>query len=166
MKTCTVENCVSPIWGKGYCQRHQYLRQDRKKPQRTLLKHSEKKPAHTIDWGFDDQTTLFGTLWEIRKDVKGQVICEYTGEKLNSFLFQGDLWYSCFAHLLSKGKYPYFKLNPANIAVVHPEFHRIVDQGTTKDREAHPDWKWDLWDAKVIQMKDEYIKFKKDNLLA
>jgi hypothetical protein len=165
MKTCTVENCVSPVWGKGYCQRHQYLRQDKKKPQRTLLKHSEKKPAHTIDFGFTDQITLFGTLWENAKDEDGRVVCPYTGQRLNKYLHT-DFWLSCFAHILSKKNYRYWRLNPDNVHVVSPYFHKIIDAGTTKDRQEHPDWKWDLWDSKVLQMKDEYVKFKKDNLLA
>jgi hypothetical protein len=163
MKTCTVENCVSPIWGKGYCQRHQYLRQDKKKPQRTILKHSEKKPAHTIDWGFDDQITLFWHLWDNRMNKDGSVTCKYTGERLPKY---SPFYISYFAHLLPKKNYPYFKLNPDNVEIVSNEFHRIVDQGTRAERLQHPDWKWDLWDSKVLQMKDEYVKFKKDNLLA
>lgn len=162
MKNCQVEGCVSPVWGKGYCRRHQWKRQD-KKPS-AILKKSEKKPAHTIDWGFESQFDIFVWLWEDSKNLKGQVICPYTNEQLNKY-YKTEVWWNCFSHILNKKNYPYFKLNPANIAVVFPEFHRIIDQGTTKDREAHTYWKWELWDAKVIQMKDEYVKFKKVNLL-
>jgi len=29
-KTCTAANCTRPVWGKGYCRNHQYLRTDKK----------------------------------------------------------------------------------------------------------------------------------------
>lgn len=79
--------------------------------------------------------------------------------------FAGMLYWNCFAHILSKKQYPWFKLNPDNVEVVDPEFHRIIDQGSTKDRTQHPDWAWDEWDAKVIRMKEEYQNFKTKNLL-
>jgi len=40
-----------------------------------------------------------------------------------------------------------------------------VDQGTRAERAKHPDWKWDLWDAEVIRLKEEYQKYKTKNLL-
>jgi hypothetical protein len=107
---------------------------------------------------------MFGWLWEDSKDEHGQVICKYTGKRLNMYL-AGMLYWNCFAHVLSKKQYPWFKLNPANVEIVEPEFHRIIDQGTLKERTEHPEWRWDLWDTKVIQMKEEYRKFKQENLL-
>lgn len=29
-KICNAQDCVQPVWGKGYCLRHQYLRRDKK----------------------------------------------------------------------------------------------------------------------------------------
>jgi hypothetical protein len=52
------------------------------------------------------------------------------------------------------------------IRVVYPEFHTIVDQGSSSERAKHPDWRFDLWDAEVIEMKKQYKLFKKNNLLA
>jgi hypothetical protein len=165
MKTCSHPLCILPVFSHLYCKNHQYLRTDLKKPQRSVLKKSERKPQYRIDWGFEDQTTLFGTLWENAKNERGYVICKYTGQALNGFLMT-DMWWSCFMHVLSKSRYPYFKLNPANIEIGHPDFHKIIDQGSSKDHAEHPTWKFDLWDSKVLQMKDEYVKFKKANLLA
>jgi hypothetical protein len=162
-KTCQVENCVSPVFSHGFCQRHGYLRTD-KKPKK-IPTYTKKGRLQTFDFGFDDQTTMFGTLWENHKDEKGRVLCTFTGQQLNGFLLS-DLYWNCFAHILSKKQYPWFKLNPANICIVAPEFHRIVDAGTQKERAEHPTWRFDLWDARVIAMKEEYQKFKKQNLLA
>lgn len=39
-KPCKHKNCNCPVWAKGYCKSHQYLRTD-KKP--TKLKHETKK---------------------------------------------------------------------------------------------------------------------------
>ncbi len=169
-KTCAHPTCPYPIFSHGYCQSHQRLRSDDKynrtyKTSRGIPKYTEKKEDIRISFGFEDQLTMFRTLWENHKDEKGRVICTFTGQQLNGFLMS-DLWYNCFAHILSKKQYPWFKLNPANICIVHPEFHRIVDAGTQKERIEHPSWRFDLWDARVIAMKEEYSKFKKEHLLA
>jgi hypothetical protein len=164
MKTCKSTGCISPVFSHLYCQRHQYLRTDAKKPQRVIKARSDKKPVHAINFGFDNQIDMFHALWENAKDKNGIVRCQYTGEHLNCF-YGTEMWFSCFLHVLSKKNYPYFKLNPFSVEIAFPEFHRIVDQGTLKDRAKHPNWKWDLWDSKVIQMKEEYRKFKQQHLL-
>jgi hypothetical protein len=163
MKVCKVENCIHPVFSHLYCQRHQYLRTDRKP--KKVPTYTKKGKLRTFDFGFEDQLTMFATLWENHKDEKGRVICTFTGQQLNGFLLT-DLYYNCFAHILSKKQYPWFKLNPANICIVAPEFHRIVDAGTQKERAEHPSWRFDLWDARVIKMKEAYLKFKKEHLLA
>ena len=84
---------------------------------------------------------------------------------MNNF-YNTAWWWSCFAHILPKSKYPYFKLNPKNVRVVFPEFHKIVDQGTMLDRVNHPSWRFELWDREKEQMKIEYNLFKKQNLLS
>jgi len=117
-------------------------------------------------FGFEDQTSLFWRLFENARDNKGEVFCQFTGEKLNFWAAQETWFYCLFAHVLSKKNYPYFKLNPDNIRIVLPEFHRIIDSGTTEERKMHPGWKWNEWDALVIEMKQKYTQFKKDNRLA
>jgi hypothetical protein len=177
MKTCSFHTCINPVFGtdkntrKGYCKKHQYLRTDKKdkKTDRTgkrimRTKRSPSKNTYTPRFPFESQPDLFAYLWRKAKTFHGEVYCKYTGEKLNDY-FGTDLWLSCFAHILSKKNYPYFKLNPDNVEVVLPEFHRIIDQGTYHDRDKHPKWKWDDWDRKAGQLKAEYIIFKKENLL-
>lgn len=48
-------------------------------------------------------------------------ICEITGEQIRFNV-------SCFAHILAKGPYPGFRLNPDNIIMVKEEIHRLYDQ--------------------------------------
>lgn len=174
MRTCGYKDCPYPVFGTdkntniGYCSRHQWCRTDKKpkkpnfrKPQKTM---KESKPIEE-SFGFDDQFSLFMDAWRRAKDNKGDVICPFTGENLLFYRYRNS-FFSCFAHVLPKGRFPYFKLNPENIRVVMPEFHRIVDQGRLKDRQYHPGWKWDEWDALVLEMKEKYAEFKKQNLLA
>ena len=169
MKPCQAPNCNNNAQSHGYCFRHGYLRTDDKyirskeKQRQKVLNARQKKPRN-ISFGFDNQLSMFRHLWRERKLVQGNVICEFTGEKLDKY-YGTSLWINCFLHILNKKNYPYWKLNPENIIIASPEFHKIMDQGTYKDREAHPEWNWESWDELVLAMKDEYLHFKKENLL-
>lgn len=48
-KTCRHENCSDPIWGKGYCKRHQYLRTDKSKP-KGMKRVSDKRKEENEAW--------------------------------------------------------------------------------------------------------------------
>lgn len=159
--------CGHDRFSHGYAKYCQHKRTDNKKPKRTILKHTERKPVHTIHFGFDDQLSMFEWLWEQSRNKQGRVICPYTGNDLTD-LENGTVerWVCCFAHVLSKKNYIYFRLNPANVKIVNPLFHLCIDAGTLADRAKHPDWKWELWDSLVIRMKAEYLMFKSSNLLA
>lgn len=169
MRTCQYKNCTYPVFGTdkntniGYCQSHQYLRTD-KKPKKPAVR-SSKKPIVDLSFGFQSQIDLFTWLWNEAKNKKGEVICKYTGEKLNKY-FGTELWLSCFAHILSKGRFTYFRHNPKNVAIVLPDFHHVVDQGTSLDRINHPEWDFQAWDQRKEELKIEYELFKKQNLLA
>lgn len=162
MKRCKVDGCYFPVFGGGFCQRHQWKRTDKKKKETVIGKNKTK--TQSFDFGFDNQIDMFLWCWENAKDKNGIVTCPYTGMRLNSF-YGTDLWWSCFSHVLPKGRYTFFKLNPKNVIVCHPDFHRIVDQGTSLDRINHPTWKFDKWDARKEELKIEYDLFKKQNLL-
>ena len=168
MRTCEYKNCTYPVFGTdkntniGYCRSHQGHRTD-KKAKKPAFRSS--KPKKTFDFGFESQIDLFAWLWNDAKNEKGEIFCKYTGEKLNKY-YNTDQSLSCFAHLLPKGKYTYFRLNPKNIRVVSPIFHRVIDQGTYLDRINHPSWNFSLWDQEVEEMKVQYQLFKKQNLLA
>jgi hypothetical protein len=171
MRTCEIDDCHYPVWGTdkntgiGYCKRHQYERTDKKKPHGIKIKVPQVRDFSKVpDFGFENQQDMFAWLWQEAKDSRGIVTCPYTKERLNRF-YGTNMWYSCFAHILPKGRYTYWKLNPKNVVVVHPDFHAIVDQGTSLDRINHPLWKFDLWDKRKLEMKIEYDVFKKQNLL-
>lgn len=172
MRTCEADNCYFPVFGtdkntgKGYCQRHQWMRTDKKPKKSIKIKVTTAKDFKRVpDFGFESQQDLFAWLWEDAKDQMGIVTCPYTKERLNRF-YGTDMWFSCFAHILPKRRYTYWKLNPLNVKVVFPAFHAIVDQGTSLDRINHPSWKFDEWDRRKEELKIEYELFKKQNLLA
>ena len=168
MRTCSVDNCNYSVFGtdkktgKGYCKFHQSKRTDKKATVRTfkpIAKRSKKTPFHKIGWGFISQVDLFQKLW----NSSAKHVCPYTGEILDYIPM--DRRICCFAHVLPKGRYPLFKLNPENIRIVFPDFHHAVDQGTSEDRKKHPDWRFDLWNQDVQTMKEKYQEFKNENLL-
>jgi hypothetical protein len=103
---------------------------------------------------------MYDYIWDSRRHV-----CEFTSKNLDQFKGT-DLWFSCFAHILPKGKFPLFRLNEENVRLVYPMFHTIIDQGIKADREKHPDWDFRYWNELFQSMKESYMKFKKDNLLA
>lgn len=155
---------INPVWGGGFCQRHQYLRTDKKPKQKYFVKKARNHSSR-LDFGFEGQQDLFAWLWEDAKDRNGIVTCPYTGMRLNSF-YGTDMWWSCFAHVLPKGRYTYWKLNPVNVKVVSPFFHKIIDSGTSLDRINHPDWLFSEWDNEVERLKIQYNLFKRMNMLA
>jgi len=110
-------------------------------------------------WGFKSQVDLFNHLWDSYPHY-----CWYTGKSLVKFRDNKDMRYRCCAHIIPKGKFPLFKLNEENVRLVHPDFHRIVDQGTQEERDDHPLWRFGFWDQEVERMKKEYEAFKKKYL--
>ena len=71
------------------------------------------------------QISLFKTIWE-----ESNKKCQLTGEDLSWIIPMSKYWFSCFAHILAKGKYPKYKYNINNILLVHPEVHYQLDFGT------------------------------------
>ena len=164
MRKCTIVGCVSPVFAKNLCTHHQYLRTDKKKKTPHIMEKEKKEPIE-FSFGYRDQTSMFLDLWHDAYVQGKGIVCPFTNEKLDHYKGTQYFW-NCFSHILSKGRYTYWKFNPANIRIVHPTFHRICDQGTFEDRKNHPTWKWDEWDSLVLEKKEEYKKFKQDNLLA
>ena len=117
-----------------------------------------------VDFGYKSEAEMFFDLWNKAKE-KGDIICPFTKRRLNH-LQNTRFIYNCFAHILPKGRFPYWKLNPDNIRIVFPEFHRIVDRGTTKDRSMYPEWNFEAWDKLYEEKKKEYEQFKINNQLS
>ena len=175
MKSCSVVGCIWPVFGTdkntgfSYCKMHQWRRTDLKRlrPYKKKEEDSSEKWNPVTSFGYTSQTDMFLQLWhdaDKENHYKG-IYCPFTGKKLDHYKNTKYFW-QCFAHILPKGRYTYFRLNPANIRIVEPSFHQVVDQGSLDDRKRHPEWKFDEWDELVLRMKSEYIEFKRDNLLA
>lgn len=175
MKRCKSEGCRNYVFSNLYCLNHQYKRTDSKYLDRKRMEKEQKTNPHARvnvmpapiehSFGYKDQTSMFLDMWHDAYVPGKGVICPFTGEKLDHY-FRSQFFWNCFAHVLPKGRYTYWKYNPANIRIVFPVFHRIVDAGTLEERKHHPTWDFEAWDSLVLEKKEEYRKFKQDNLLA
>lgn len=80
---------------------------------------------------FKSQIELFKYCWENQLHF-----CYVTGEKLDKYI-NSSLALSMFAHVLSKKKYPEWRLNPNNIVLLTPNYdnlgysiHHLFDNGS------------------------------------
>lgn len=73
------------------------------------------------------QPELFLQIWNETRIKQ----CFVTGRRL-SFPVGSSLWFSCFAHILSKKNFPEYKLRKDNIILLHPEVHHLYDNGDIK----------------------------------
>lgn len=174
MKQCKAEGCALPVFGKGYCKRHQYLRSDltpfnpskaksgyvipKKKKSASEQSTISVKAQLKTQWGFKNQKEMFDFIWESRFHV-----CRFTGEDLSKV--PKLRWHWCFLHILPKGLYPYFKLNPRNIVLGSPDFHVLVDNFTSDMYEKYSTYNFDLFFRMQEEMKKEYELFIKTNML-
>ncbi len=160
-KICKASGCTYPVFGGGYCRVHQWKRTDKKL--RGLAKRVIKPSTKAYDFGFSTQIEVFKHVYFIHKKP---VICPVSHRDITDCM-DGPIqhWIKHFAHVLPKGRYTYWKLNPANIIILHPEVHNIFDQGTKGDRSNHPDWDWEYLDGLVEIAKGEYKNFVETNNL-
>ncbi|MBN2617235.1 MAG: hypothetical protein JXR64_02860 [Spirochaetales bacterium] len=137
-KICKIQECSYPVFGKGYCKKHQYLRQDYKS-------YVYKKTA-------TGELQLFELIW------KERIHKSYlSGRKLEYFSV------SLFAHVLPKAqnKFPKWKLNPDNIILLTEYEHHLYDNGTMSQREAYAkenDCNWTIIHNLYKELKDAYEK--------
>lgn len=114
-KSCTL--CSSPAFSGGLCNYHNNLAKSqlievtpRSVGKTARAKAWVKKPTGEAD--------LFKCLF-IERGMK----CQITGKPL---LFDVN----SFAHILGKGAWPSFRLNPNNILMVLPEIHHLYDNSS------------------------------------
>ena len=159
------------IWARGMCKRCSVLATKQGEHRTFSSKRyknipSRKKQQNRTDiylkslFGFRSQVELFDYLWDNRPWE-----CPFTGENLKKYADDSLMRRICCAHVLPKGKFPLFKLNPDNVMLVDPRFHNIVDRGTSQDRDNHPSWNFAMWDELVEGMKEEYKIFKQQHML-
>lgn len=91
---------------------------------------------------------VFEQIWEEREHKSF-----LTGEPLDKYV-QSNLWYSLFAHVLAKGKYPKYRLLKKNVVLLTPEEHRLLDQGTNDERKKYAEATGCDWDL-ILELEEE-----------
>jgi len=158
-KRCKAEGCFNVVFNNryGYCRRHLYLSEEYRKKvieQRSqqkvyrIPKVSKKRQEELKSYS---QIDLFNEMWD---EMQKPRICPVSGKKLD--YITGDFWYSCFAHVLPKGKYPKLKLSKENIMIVHPDVHTLYDKGTQEQRDKFKNWRWDVLYLKREELLNKY----------
>lgn len=151
---CKAKGCYNPVWKEGYCYAHQYY-VAAKKP---IPKYKKRKVSKTESYGFRSQMELFQY---VIYNAPRPIICPVSGRDITK-LFEQDpsVWVSCCAHIIPKGRYPRWKLNPRNILLLDPEVHHLFDQGTEAQRQK-TGWEWtELYNLQE-QLKREYEEERK-----
>ena len=90
----------------------------------TRIRNGKKKAAKDCGLMLQSESQLFYDIWEERPHV-----CYLTFREIN-FPKGSPLWFSCFAHVLPKGRFKEFKYLKDNIILVLPEVHYAMDMGT------------------------------------
>lgn len=136
-QSCAIESCSLFPLSNGYC-----------------FKHQNEEVSVPVKEGFKNQTELFNYIWDTRPHVSEISGRELTAEK------GSKLWYCYCLHILAKGKYGKYKLNPDNILLGHNEEHSLIDAGTEEQRkkykEQYPNTNWNIFYEKQRKLKEEY----------
>lgn len=149
---CKEPGCSYPVFSHEYCKKHSY----RWKSKLPIPKY-KKKAVNPNNFGFSSQLEMMMFVVYV---APRPIICPISGHNITNY-FKGEPgeWVSCCAHIIPKGKYPLFKLNPANIMLVHPDVHRLLDQGTELQRMS-TGWDFSPFYKRQEQLKLEYDKYK------
>ena len=149
---CKEPGCSYPIFSHGYCSKHSY----RWKSKEPIPKYKKKAPKPN-SFGYTGQLEMFMDVVYL---APRPIVCPISGHNITNY-FKGEPgeWVSCCAHILNKGKWPLFKLNPANIMLVDPEVHRLLDQGTELQR-ISTGWDFSPFYKRQEQLKLEYNEYR------
>lgn len=149
VKKAVCWKCKKPryIYAKGLCE--WCYRQNRY----FAIKENNKKFYETR-WGFETERQMFEYIAVRRPLVSFIDGSDLKWTKGKSFFF------SIFAHVLPKGKFPYYRLNPNNIILLTPQQHQDFDQNKTKSQllEENSNWQnvFDLYDELEKEYKAKY----------
>jgi len=151
------KNCGKyPVFSKGYCKYCQYKNYTSiKEKQGSKYTKKKDKVIKNGNFGFNTQMEMFKYIWNTQPHT-----CWLTGLALKEFDVR------MFAHVLRKGTYTYFKLNPKNIRLLHPTIHNLVDNFKEELREQYSHVDFNKWFKLQEEMKIKYEEFKRKNLLA
>jgi hypothetical protein len=114
VKTCSVDNCNNPIWGKGLCKNH--IKRKPITPKKGgLLKM--RRELFVVRTKVEAMRDFFLEIWKERKHYS-EVSGEYLGsEPLSTF----------FHHILPKSKYPEVAYDKSNIILLTLPEHESVE---------------------------------------
>ena len=159
MKTrkCSIAGCNGIVFAHNVCKYH-YNRQyqkpisKREKKIPRILKdpviHRGMSGIVQFESPFTSQPQMFKHIWKTRP--------------CNSFLSAHPLdeyginfYYNLFAHVLSKNKFPLFRLNEENIILLTPYEHTLLDKGTKAQRDKYSSNWWAVKE-KAKQLWEKY----------
>jgi hypothetical protein len=149
MKTCSVEGCTNPLFGKHFCKFH-YPKSISKKPlsksKGFFISPMGKKQMEIIDNAFRDaympsvRDEFFNRIWKKRKHIS-EVSGVFLGDTPNSMFFH---------HILPKRLFKEAEFDEENIILLTPEEHANVESNIYRYEE--------------INKRREFLK-KKYNIL-
>lgn len=142
MKICKSKGCNWPVFGGGYCKLHQYLRLD--KPSKVLKKSILKRMRKPTG-----EKKVFDEIIDERP-YRSQL----SGKKIHN-----PSHVNC-AHLLSKKKYPEYRLVKENIWLLTFEEHNLLDQGTEEQREKYAEEHNCDWSIIEVQKQRLLTQYK------
>jgi len=123
-------------------------------------KRLEKKKKLEEKGEYMSEVEVFNRIWDSRPRVSF-----LSGSNLSKYPRGSKVWYSLFAHVLSKAKGKYYKMkyNEENIVLLTPVEHRLYDQGNESERQYYAEvtgCNWDkLYDLRD-KLKEEYKKLE------
>jgi 5-methylcytosine-specific restriction endonuclease McrA len=120
MKSCSVEGCNNPVWGKGLCSKHS--------PRTSLTKNTtipyiKKEKVEKVSM-LVARNRLFMSIWEKRIHR-----CQHCGDSLGS-----EPRSYMFDHILEKSKYPQLSLEEENIWMVCMSCHDNKTRGIISEK--------------------------------
>jgi len=124
-KKCALDGCNNPSFGK-FCKYHT-LKKPLKSGGKLSPRKKSKEEIEENKQAIERMWNMFLEIWEERPHY-----CEETG------LYLGQVPLSTMMHhILAKSKYPQYKYEKWNIALLHPDVHSQVETDITKTPKTH-----------------------------
>lgn len=98
---------------------------------------------------------VFDKIWSERNHVS-----RISGIQLEQFV--PTFYFNLFAHILCKKDYPGFRLEPANIVLITPEEHSVLDSGNIDKRVEYSER---MFNEYGVVVDWEFLDNTKDELL-
>lgn len=139
MKKCSKQGCEYPVWGKGYCKRHQYLRGDLVKKVKPI---SDKRKERNKEYEKAKKSILSNKCF-----FCGLILSESDHNKPH--------------HLVPRSYSLELFDDPRNLVPVHFSCHREFHDTANSDMWAMP-W-YTEWLMSIRKVSEDYYQLKKYN---